>query len=709
MFVIVTIVYAYPQSIPNHEADIIMMGLEEEVLYTLDSNGLLLINNLSNKKSDFRTPLRRPLFTAFFQYPYIIFVDRTYIMYVYDINNNFITYSSKFLNTHQKGSVAFSPDKEVFAYTGTDKVHILQTNSWSEISSYKYNNSPAQFLIVSPNRDNIMSYHYQGEIEYHDLQNASLLKSANSEQLLHSLMLNNTFRFGVGFNDNTLITIDILNGKIVDEILFTNTIINLYPGYNKDNIAQFTIISKENDDTQSSKLFTLSDAGFIQEDDLFTVSLPKQSSQMISNNNSIYIGFIDGEVWNFQGTPHIQNKNIIIEDNTVAIYDAIYYEEYILISSIDGIFKYPLDTSNNTSNINPRPLNIQNHPLSNPVFIVSPTYDEEPPIKLLSTNTSYENLLPPVNPLNSSINYDKYRLSTEESKPAKLISLLFSIDNNFEIYSPIPLKKGISNIQLNNIYRVAFSSIDSQLYIQTQDADMRVPLLSPRHIYQQGTQSQNEGNVLWTTTVLTDNQLQVPNNRDNMIYSYRVNSEIAPAHPPFSFPFLKNEIFDFQIIETEEYHSFLIASSDYQSSETNFYFTEISSQDEKNKNQTVVYPNYVQPLLKISKYSPLKILPFGLQRSNFIILTEEEIYILSIDLTNKKLGFSYRVAYPPELGILHSAHIQAVKGIESETYILTLVDKNNTVSILKLHNTKNLEILTNFHIHTSNKVNVIKK
>lgn len=696
-----------PLITPSHESKIIMMGIQDNNLYTLDSNGLLRNTNINNFSSTFSIPTRKTISQAFFSFPYIVMIDTQFTMYVYNLQNKFVVFTAPFLET-STGTIAFSSDLSLFSFTGQSGIQVFNTVMWTQINQYNYQSASSQFLFISKNNQNLMSYYSNGQIEYYSIPSSTILKSTPSEIHLNAMLLNSTLRYAIGYTSNTVNTIDMISGTTRDSLLFNEQFINIYPNTstNKDRI-HISTLSLKNNGEQNIRVFTISPDGSIIENDLIAITLPNNSTSGIIYDSFLYIGFEDGQVWRYPISKPNANPQVIIEDNTLAIYDAIYETNNIILSTIEGTLNIPIvlekqnivtSTDFQFSNSIPS-LNAQ--PMNNPTFIISKKNNvqvhTDTPIYLLSSTVPYSHTILPLERSTPTIYQNQKKATGTLNSNNTGYSLLFSLEKNtFHALNPIPIKPNLNYIYKDSKYTIAYSTIDSQLYIKHDTTNLQIPLFSSRFIFDISYSEIDNQLILWTNTPLITENINT-NILINTIYSYQlINGILVPAYTPYSLPFV-TELYSFNIIQSTP-SKILVTNYKKETKLTTILL--VTMPDPSQKSTTNIYPQHIEYITEISNQNILKIVPLKGKKNIAVFFTENSMRLITLDLEKNQLGYEHKISYPKEFGQFLTSTITPLIDTKTIKYFITLIDKNNTVSTFLIDQDK-IQHINNFNIYNN--------
>ena len=693
VLLIIPVFYTYSQ-IPSHESRIVLLGLHNETLYSVDSNALLRTYNEKDRTHSFEIPLRKNILRAFFEYPYIVLVDTTNMMYVYDIPSKVIVYSAPFLSTPlEPGAIKFSQENNIFSFTSLDSIKILETNTWTPITDIPYSNSPSTFLFISQTQKNILSYNSSSTIEYRSLHDQKVFKSVPVPSLLKSPVINSNLRFFIGFANNVLSTVEILDGITTDSILLFQTILQLFPSAtNTESTTTVHALTIDRDSGYHIHTFESDNNGILTKNDLLTIDTIKPISSVTSNNNYIYVGFENGELWQYNKNTRTLNYNILVSDNTFALYDSIYTNNNIILSTTEGILS--IDISN-TSAL-PQTVNVlQKQPLYNPTFITKSSND----ISILSTSVPYRHTVL----ANNNIDYNK-----NTSVP----SLLFPMSNDMTLKPPVPIADNISKLFITDNYYIGYSHTSATLTIDNKKDTEQKLIFTSKFLFDIVTHPTHNTPILFTNTPLEKKE-NIDNITDtsNVFFTYQIDSIkqgsiITPFVPPLKVPFIPHNLYSLNIIGSPNNQALLVTMPHQAHDEFSSVYL-LTLPNSIDSTAPFIYPTHILNIATVTHSHIVKLIPQGQYKEKIFIFSQNSITILSINLDTMSVDYEHTVPFPTVFGNFLNAHI-SISEQNSSLYIISMVDANNTVSVLSYQEKVGFTNIANANIHTNNTISYIE-
>lgn len=682
--------------VPDHEEEILLVTLHNDLLYTVDKNGLLKIKKIdrslfkqkANTAKTFLTISRETLKKVSMYYPYIFSITQNGTIEIFDLNNKLLLAYVQ----ADEGIISLSKSRTIFAYLHQSKIHVLGLPDQTVLSNIAFSSfNPPAHIEIAKNNENMMIYYKNGTIEYRQCRGGRLLKSIKSNVSLESIVLSESRKYAVGFSQANLLSVDVLTGAIVSNLRFPNRIDSVISGSNKNTIF---ILSTNTAGIQTLNNYRIQSNGqLLQNDSLQIAGLKNISGISETDTGILLMGKTDGTLLAYNTKSN--TFTLVYTNSTHAIFDAILQNEQLILAKSNGLVQVPL---RDIVPVNTRQRTIQKEynisvalQYSQPEFFV-PRFRQSNQARKDSnadssmTEAFYVVSQEEINPLMYSFG----AMGTlQNTYPLQFIpTKLFAPSSNLILYYQDQNSSIVSRTERGE-NRYFFSAGKLFFSVENSASDAMIWLNAPLHATDSNAAT-TQAMELWgypfdvvdakparemgnekSSLLLLENikegeHVELPFNESDIHYIEPVGREESNAH---SFIVITKDAIS-PLVSTEKSQKFNFES---RNNDYSVYFLTLLQKNEEKFSPLV--STHTKKLTSIHGDRVIKAVPYKTENKAVLIFTLNRIILIEIDSSRQKLLRETRSPYPDEFG-------QLLQLRTFQNHVL-IIDKNNVLMLMR--------------------------
>ncbi len=240
-------------------------------------------------------------------------------------------------------ALSLSPEGRFIVYSvfEMDSIRILLALSGRETQLMRGTASLVSNFLINSTEQRMMTYSStQGLLNYFTINNGNLIQSINTIKNLQNLKVLPDRRHALGKQNNSLLSIDLLSGRLIDSIdLQQEKIIDHYLNENQ----LFLILhSTEEGRRHSLRTYTMQ-SGTFKDEKNYPLKLQKLEHIGVLTQEDIILS--DGQSTLYQMNLAQQEIKPFVTNNTVAITSYLLQNDQFIIASEDHILRFTLNQS----------------------------------------------------------------------------------------------------------------------------------------------------------------------------------------------------------------------------------------------------------------------------------------------------------------------------------------------------------------------------